>query len=586
MTSDSTALVRSAGLCRVLLLAAALTSCTGMLERSDGGNTLTGVSGASGAGSAGAAGATAGTPSSPNTTCTALAPVPRRLWRLSVEQFGNSVRDLLGLAKAPVLSNKGGTSEYAFFSDDSAVVDASLQFSIYETVQALAPQISAKVTELTACQNGESNVSCAERFVQEFGKKAFRRAIEPSERDALMQVYTAEGNNSDFNTGIGLVIQAMLQSTSFLHRTELGPTTLAPDATGVTALSPFEVATQLSYLLTNSTPDKSLLAAASDGTLASNDGVTSQIDRLLAQDSVKQNITNITLGWFNVNQLFIKTKDPAFFAGLPVDQQNQAAIQNELLTSTQKFVSDVLWSGSGKIGDLVSSQKVFVNQRLATLFGYSFTGQTPDQFVSVTDTRRAGLLTQPAFIWAMSDPAVTSIVKRGKFIHDDVVCQDPGPGPGALLSDPAVQAKLAMLPTELDKSQYRMMTPACRACHANLDPYALVLQNFDSIGGYRTVADGVPIDPTGSYASPSPLAGQTLTGPTAFAKALVDGNLLANCAAQKISSYLIGRMIRVASTCEVQEIQKKFAQTDGSMTSLFRQVALAKFTRERSGGAQ
>jgi hypothetical protein len=34
------------------------------------------------------------------------------------------------------------------------------------------------------------------------------------------------------------------------------------------------------------------------------------------------------------------------------------------------------------------------------------------------------MLTQPAVLWAASDPALTSIVKRGRFIHDDILCQD------------------------------------------------------------------------------------------------------------------------------------------------------------------
>ena len=589
MTDSRAARTRAGGrLSWLLLLGAALTSCTAVIEPSDA--NVVGVSGGSGmqAGSAGAAGV-AGAAGGPPVTaaCTPLTPVSRRVWRLSVEQFGNSVRDLLGLAKAPALNNNGGTSQYAFFSDDSATVDANLQFSIYETVRDLMPQITPKIAQLTACTAGEANEACAQRFAKSFGGKAFRRGLDDGEVTALMQVYSAEGNNTDFATGIGLMIQALLQSPSFLHRTELGPTTLAPDTAGVTSLNPFEVATQLSFLLTNSTPDSALLAAASDGTLATNEGVSAQIDRMLKLDVVRQNITNITLDWFNVNQLVIKTKAASFFESLPMaDQLNQPAIQADLLASTQKFIQDVLWNGSGKIGDLVTSQKVFVNKRLATLYGYDFTGQTPDQFVAVTDTHRAGLLTQPAFLWSMSDPASTSIVHRGRFIHDDVVCQDPGPGPGALLDDPTIQAKLAMLPTELDKSQYRMATALCRGCHAQIDPYALVLQNFDAIGAWRTVADGVPVDPTGAYAAPSPLANQTLVGPVAFAKALVDGNLLTNCAAQKIASYVIGRMIRVAATCEVRDIQSKFAQTDGSMTSLFRQVALAKFTRERTGGAQ
>ncbi len=593
MVSKAGAQFRTEGW-RAALFAAGLCACTGIANPSDngavgpsGGNGSSGntaSAGGSGPGSSGTSNASGGDGAAPG-ACTALTPVSRRLWRLSVAQFGNSVRDLVGLAQTPTLNNNGGTSEYAFFSDDAAVVDANLEFSIYQALQAQMPVILARIPALTACTSGEAQMACAQRFAQTFGERAFRRPLEASEVSSLTAVYSA-GGNTDFDTGISGMIQALLLSPSFLHRTELGPSSMAPDATGTTQLAPFEVATQLSYLFSDSTPDADLLTAAQNGSLATDEGILAQVERLLKLENVKANIADITLDWFNVNQLFIKTKDPALFSKLPTADQDPTLIENDLFTSTQKFISDVLWNGSGKINDLVSSSKVFVNQRLATLYGYPFSGSSPDQFVAVDDPLRAGLLTQPAFIWAMSDPATTSIVKRGKFIHDDVVCQNPGPGPGALLDDPAIQAKLAMLPTEVDKSEYRMSTQPCKTCHEQLDPYALVLQNFDAIGAYRTMADGIPVDASTTFAGASPLAPQQISGALAFSKALVTSNLLTNCAAQKLSSYVIGRMIRVSSTCEVEQLQNDFAKTDGSMTSLFRLIALAKFTRVRSGGAQ
>ncbi len=51
---------------------------------------------------------------------------------------------------------------------------------------------------------------------------------------------------------------------------------------------------------------------------------------------------------------------------------------------------------------------------------------------------RSGLLTQPSYLWAQSDPTATSIVKRGKAIHDNVVCQDPVGSPVDLSTPDAV----------------------------------------------------------------------------------------------------------------------------------------------------
>ena len=101
------------------------------------------------------------------------------------------------------------------------------------------------------------------------------------------------------------------------------------------------------------------------------------------------------------------------------------------MTSARQFVDAVLWKGSGKIDDLLTSPNFFVNARLAKLYPDAVVAQPPaddNTFVPATwpaSEGRSGLLTQPSYLWAQSDPAINSIVKRGKEIHDDVLCQDP-----------------------------------------------------------------------------------------------------------------------------------------------------------------
>ena len=423
-----------------------------------------------------------------------------------MQQFGNAARDLLGLSQAPQLNTNGGTAQYAFFSDDAAGVDPNLQYAIYATTEAVVKDITpARYAELAACDAGEAPATCAARFAKRFGEKAFRRALDEGEEQGLLAVH-AEGTKQDFNTGIRLMIEALLQAPSFIYRTELGPPGATPDAKGNVTLSPFEVASQLSFMLADSIPDAALLAAAESGALATEQGIAAEVDRMLGLTPVRQNITQITLKWFNVAQLFDKAKDPRFFEDLSVADQDQKVLQTDVFTASQRFVDEILWQGSGKIDDLVTSRRIYVNDRLAKLYQLPSAGKGAELGpVEAPEAQlRSGILTQPAFLWALSDPATTSIVKRGKFIHDDIICQDPGPPPGKLLDDPEIQAKLAMLPTEIDKVNYRAVTGRCKGCHVQIDPYALVLENFDPIGGFRTEADGKPVDATGQFGDPLP----------------------------------------------------------------------------------
>jgi len=572
------------------------------------GGTAAPNSGSSGGTAASSSGSDGGSPASVSTAvaCTPLPTLSRRLWRLSAEQWGNAVQTLLSLPAAPVLTSRGGEAGYAFFSDVSLQVDNDMQFNMYTLSQAALTQIDPTVTTTIAPCTGTTaaaQTACATAFVQTFAPQAYRRPLDPSEVTNLMSVY-AQGAMQDYKTGIELLIQAIIISPSFVYRTELGPSTLVADANGnypSTTLTPYEVASQLGFTLLGTLPDDALTAAAANGSLGTTAGITTQIKRLLALPAVQANLTNIMLGWFNIGQMFSKTKDTSLLAALSTAEQDQAGIESDLLTSTQDFVNGILWNGTGKIDDLLTSQTVYVNQRLSTLFpGVTYTSQMPTSdttFVAATwpaSQGRSGILTQPSYLWSASDPSLTSIVKRGKGIHDSVICQDSLGSPVDLSTPSAMNVIACKSPdgtqvlstcdSEILQSDARMTFLPCKLCHSQMDPYARVLQNFGPIGNYRTVDEaGRAIDPTATFVPDSPLAPATLTGVQAFTQALVASGVIDGCSVQQMASYAIGSAIQKYDTCEIGPVR---TQIDGTVQSLFSNVLLADFMRTRAGGTQ
>jgi hypothetical protein len=548
---------------------------------------------------------------STGTACTPLPATQRRLWRLSAEQWGSAVKDLLGLASAPTLTNLGGEAQFAFFADTTLGVDPQFQYALYDaTQQTVIPTIASKIGgasgAIAPCSGTSSSAqtTCAQTFIQTFAKKAYRRPVDSSEVTNLMKLYT-QGAMQDYATGVSLMIQSVLISTSFVYRTELGPSTLTADASGKfpdTTLTPYEVASQLGFMLGGSIPDDQTIAAADNGSLATASGVGTQIDRLLATTAVKANLTNVMIDWFNARQMFTKTKDTSLFSALATTDQDQPTLEGDLLASTQQFVNEVLWTNSsGTVDDLLGSQRFWVNKRLATLFpglGYPSGAPTSNTtFVKATwpaSQGRAGMLTQPAVLWAASDPALTSIVKRGKFIHDDILCQD---SVGMLIDLTTPQAmnvinckapdgttSLSTCDSEVLKSDARLKYQPCTVCHSQMDPYSRVLLNFGPIGNYRTTDEaGRAIDPTVTFVPNSPFAPQMLTGAQAFSQTLAASGVLRGCAVQKVASYALGDMIRTYNTCELNDLR---SQTNGTITSLFKTVALANFLRARTGGTK
>ena len=571
----------------------------------NGGSGTGGSSTGTGGSSTGTGGSTTGTGGS-TVACTPLPALPRRLWRLSVEQWDAAVQTLLALKTAPVLTSRGGEQPFAFFSDSSLGVDAPMQFDMFGRAEDVLTAIDSTVTSTIAPCTGttaSAQTTCANSWVSSFAQKAYRRPLDASEVTNLMKVY-AQGSMQDYKTGIKLMIEAIIISPSFVDRTELGPPATA-DASGKypdTTLTPYEVAGQLAFTLLGTLPDSALTAAAANGSLATTSGIQTQIDRLLALPAVQANLTNIVLGWFNVSQLFSKTKDTSLISALSTSEQDMTGIENDLFTSAQQFVNSIVWSGSGKIDDLLTSQTVYVNQRLATLYpGLTYPGgkaPTSDStFVAATwptSQGRSGMLTQPSYLWSASDPSLNSIVKRGKGIHDNVMCQDTLGSPVDLSTPMAMAVAACTNPSdpnatpdstcdsEILKSDARMTYQPCKGCHSQMDPYARVLQNFGPIGNYRTLDEvGRPIDPSATFVPSSPLAGTSLTGAQALAQAVVSSGVLDGCSVQQMTNYGMGSEIQTYNTCELNTIR---AQTDGTIKSLFRNVLLASFMRARTGG--
>src|SRR5450631_318089 len=583
--------------------------------------------GSSGSGNAGSGGGRGDAGTSPDagggtTGCTPLGVIPRRLWRLSSEQWGNAVESLLNLPSAPVLTYRGGEAPYPSLSDAFLDVDASMLFDVYTLAGTATSQIDPMVATTIAPCTGttvEAQTSCATSFVQAFASRAYRRPVTDDELSDLMAVYQ-DGATDGYNAGVELVIKAIVASPSFLFRTELGPPTLIADAAGNypdTTLTPDEVASQLSFTLLGTIPDAELSAAAADGSLATRDGIAGQVNRLLALPAAQAYLTDTVLKWLGLGVLFEKTKDAALLSPLSSTGSvpDLSAIENDLWTSAQMFVSSILWNGSGRVDDLFTSQAVYLNLRLATLYPDAIVPVAPSSDTTFmpgtwpTSQGRSGMLTQPSYLWALSDPSLNSLVKRGKAIHDDVVCQDLL-GPPVDLStaeatnvinckSPDGAQTLSTCDSEVLKSDARVAYQPCRVCHDQIDPYARVLQSFGPIGNYRTLDEaGRTIDPVATFFSTeppvfvaglptplsapgSPLAPRTVTGAQGLASALISTGVLDGCAVQRLVSAATGSGVWTYDTCELGPIR---AANDGTIKSLLVNVLLADFMRARAGG--
>jgi Protein of unknown function (DUF1592)/Protein of unknown function (DUF1588)/Protein of unknown function (DUF1595)/Protein of unknown function (DUF1587) len=441
---------------------------------------------------------TPGAPGAPGSPAAAAAsgtlPAPL-LRRLTLSQYQNSVRDLLGvspdvslLSSIPPLNGMRaiGASSVALPPRD------------VETFETLAGTASAQVfgdanlrQKLTGCDARQA--SCAEGFVASFGRRVFRRPFSDAERTRYLNLLRAATQMSgDGWIGLRVVSQALFQSPHFLYRSELGE----PDPADPTRrrLSSYELAARLSFFVWNTTPDPALLDAAERRELDTPAGLAMHAQRLIDSPRAAEAVDELFADYLHLEALdqLVKLPEtyPAASATLP------AAMKQETLTSLREF----LWKRGGDFRDSFTSTRTFVNAELAKLYGVRAPAADAWSEVELpADGPRAGLLTQASFLALHAHPSRSSPTLRGKFVRESLLCQAIPPPPDNV--DTSLPASTRDAMTARQRLTRHRMDPSCAGCHVLMDPLGLALEHFDGIGAYRQTENNLAIDASGELES-------------------------------------------------------------------------------------
>ena len=138
---------------------------------------------------------------------------PNALRRLTRKQYHNTVRDLLGLD--PPTDGFVSDKKVGPFATNSTAPVGELEVEKYmDAAEAVAIAATADLTGRLPCDPAGQEDACADQFIAEFGRRAFRRPLLADERDTLRGLYEL-GATQGFAAGIGLVIQGALQSPNF-----------------------------------------------------------------------------------------------------------------------------------------------------------------------------------------------------------------------------------------------------------------------------------------------------------------------------------------------------------------------------------
>jgi hypothetical protein len=579
-----------ARLAAVALAALAAGGCKGRISGGAAGAQASGA-GASGVGlgvgSGGAATATTGAGgaggvgvvSSGLCTSAAMAAAPPavRIRRLTRAEIQNTLVDLLGAnAGALAAGLEADSQALGYSTGDQRGVSAAYVGDLETMAEGLGalfrPTVSAPAFDAGCFATDVAARACADKLVRDLGARAFRRPLDDREVTALLGVYDAgvptgtDGDVTDrMRSGLDYTVRAIFQSPHFIFRTELGSMTPAAGVAAATTLTPYELASALSYGTIASPPDAMLTAAAAAGQLKTPDQIGAQVRRLIAAqpDRFKAMVGEFAVEWLGIN--FDK---PAWVKDTKAYPAFTTTLKSAFAQETQAYLSDWIDGGSS-LPALLTSTNGFVNRDNAPIYGLTSTSAT-FQKTPLPAGRRAGILTQPAFLGSAAHTDGSSPVYRGLAVMSQLLCKSAPPVPAMVPPLPVVDK--TMIKTTRQRYEVHETAAFCSACHSTFDPMGYTFENYDGLGQWRTMENGVTVDPSGAI-----VGTQSSNGPmanaVALASALAASPEVHECFARQVFRYDVGRLETDADGCSIAQATTAYAAKNLDLRELL--VALA-----------
>jgi hypothetical protein len=388
--------------------------------------------------------------------------------------------------------------------------------------------------------------ACATKILSTLARRAYRRPVTSEDVSSLLGFYTPAAIAGGFEAGIEAALERMLVDPEFLFRVERDRGEAPGEAH---TISDLELSSRLSFFLWSSIPDDELLNLAAKGKLRESGVLEKQVRRMLADPRARRSLVDNFAGqWLVLRN--VDSVAPSTDLFHEFDENLRGAMKKE----TELFLEDQLRSDNS-IPDLLGADYTFLNQRLAMHYGIPNVFGDSFRRVSLTGTRRGGLLGQASLLTVTSYPDRTSPVLRGKWLLENMLGTPPPQPPPDV---PALKEKGADgRPASVrDRLQEHRKNPACASCHLHIDPLGFALENFDAIGAWRDNGEaGTAVD-----ASAALVDGTTFAGLPGLRELMLGKrDQFAATVTEKLMSYAIGRTIEYYDRPEIRRIVRNAA---------------------------
>lgn len=346
----------------------------------------------------------------------------------------------------------------------------------------VANKVLAQIGVLTDCRSDSGDYAdCLRQFSLKFAERAFRRPLSDSEARNYIEEHFLHA--PDANAAMKRVVLFVLKSPRFLY------TEIPGDKS-----DEYDTASRLSFALWDSLPDAELLTAAREGKLRTPEQISAQTERMLKDVRAKAKVNDFFRHWLEMEEAEDVSKDPKTFPDF------SDVILSDLRTSLEMFIDDIVWSEKSDYRQLLLADYLYLNSRLAKLYGAELTEGDDFQKVTFKSGQRTGVITHPYLLSVFAYHKNTSPIHRGVFLTRNIVGRALKPPPMAIqFMDGTFDPSLTMR----EKVAELTRPAACQGCHSVINPLGFSLEHYDAVGRYRTTDNQKPVNATGEYTTSS-----------------------------------------------------------------------------------
>lgn len=430
----------------------------------------------------------------------------------------------------------------------------------------LPENLPASHTKTITCTPGagKSVQYCAERIIQQFAERAFRRPVTKTEIKPIINLVSATVKSGrTFEQGIQVGIQTVLVSPHFLFRMEGLQNSGRTSTSDVQKIGQYEIASRLSYFLWSTMPDETLFELAKQGRLSEPRTLQTQVKRMLKDPKSEAFVKNFAGQWLNLRNLEELSPDPKKFRGF------NSKLKQDMRQETEEFFAYIMQEDRSVI-EFINADYTFMNERLAKFYGNKNIKGEKFRKVNLDKTKRAGLITQASILTLTSNPGRTSPVKRGKWIMENILGTPP-PAPPPNVPELETSAKSKPKATLREQLALHRKIPGCAACHDQMDPLGLGFENFDAIGRWRDKEGKQQVDSSGQLPN-----GQSFKSPIELI-AILEQRKQGFCRSltEKMLTYAIGRGVEYYDKCAIDEITTNFTAKGYRFSALVTEIVLS-----------